>query len=603
MEDRGPQVAAAKPSFRALPAWAKSSAIIVVMAAIAAAPVRLHGPFCGDDLQFHAISWLDAQHSWRQGIAYPRWASSPNYGAGEPRFLFYPPLTWMLGAALGTLLPWSWVPAILTFLLLAATGLATRKLGRQLLPEAPAILAGCIAIFSFHALFTAYDRAAFGELTGGFWMPLLLPFALRDRIPEAGIWRRALDGSTVPLALVVAGAWLSNVPVGVMSSYLLAGVAIAAALLARSWFPILRASAAVLLGLATAAIYLVPAVFEQRWVDSLEATGVSVEPGLNIENNWLFGRNALPSMQWHNVLLYAVSWLVLAMIAIALASAAVVWMRHRRSTQSASQLRLWIVLACIPLAILFVQLPISLTLWNLLPKLRFLQFPWRWLVALEAPMAILLAAAILPGELAPKWKRAAAGFVVGAFLFASLFYVARTFFLECDADELQEVVMQYPSGAGFWGSAEYAPPGTDNSVVARHLPDACLTADPNVILGKSTTTSDIPEWNRDQNTCVATISASVRKAGELRISATATQAGYVILRLRSYPAWRLTLNGQPPTLMPQRADGLIAIPVPKGPLNLKAFWINTPDVIVGRWTSAFALISVIILWIFERRRI
>jgi hypothetical protein len=411
-------VEAALPLFRARSAWAQAvrrhrlfgPAILLVVAMIAAAPVRLHGPFCGDDFQFHAISWLDAQHSWRQGIVYPHWAPSPNYGAGEPRFLFYPPLTWMLGAALGLVLPWGWVPVTLAFLLLAATGLATRKLAREMLPEPPAILTGCIAIFSLQALFTAYDRAAFGELTGGCWIPLVLLFALRDFSPIASLWRRTLDGSTVPLALVVAGAWLSNVPVGVMTSYLLAVVVIAAALLARSWFPIVRAAIAVALGLATAAVYLLPAVWEQRWVDSLEATGVSVEPGLAIENNWLFGHSDLISMQWHNVFLRSVSRLVLTMIVIAIVSAIVCWRRRRFATR---QRRLWIILACIPAAILLLQLPISLPIWNLLPKLRFLQFPWRWLVALEAPMGILLAAAIWPGPSARRWKRATAAFAIG----------------------------------------------------------------------------------------------------------------------------------------------------------------------------------------------
>ena len=601
MEDRGPQVAAAKPLFRALPGWVQSSAIILVAAAIAAAPVRLHGPFCGDDFQFHAISWLDAQHSWRQGIAYPHWAPSPNYGAGEPRFLFYPPLTWMIGAALGSMLPWGWVPVVLTFLLLAATGLATRKLARQLLPESPSILAGCLAIFSFHALFTTYDRAAFGELTGGFWMPLLLLFALRDRASEAGVWRRALDGSAVPLALVIAGAWLSNVPVGVMTSYLLAAVALTTALLARSWFPIVRASIAVLLGLAAAAIYLVPAVFEQRWVDSLEATGVSVEPGLAIENNWLFGHSAIASMQWHNVFLHSVSRLVVTMILISLASALIVWLRHRGAARPTSKRRPWIILACIPLAILFLQLPISLPIWNVLPKLRFLQFPWRWLVALEAPMGILLAAAIWPGNSAKRWQRAAASFAIGAFLFASLVYATRTFFLDCDTDELQQVVAAYPSGTGFWGSAEYAPPGTDNSLVASHLPDACLAASSNIRLGVAPTRDDPPEWQPQQGSCIATAPA-VRTPTRLRVVTTTSQPGHLILRLHSYPAWRITLNGSAMSLIP-RKDGLIALPVSAGPVSVTADWITTPDVIAGRWIAVLALFSLAALWRLERRRI
>ena len=156
-------------------------ALILLAAAIASAPVALNGPFCGDDFQFHLISWLDAQQSWRQGIPYPHWTPSANYGAGEPRFIFYPPLTWMLGAFLGLVLPWSLVPAVLIFLLLSATGLATFALARQALSEVPATLAGCTTLFSVYALYTAYERAAFGELTGGFWIPLVMLFALRDR--------------------------------------------------------------------------------------------------------------------------------------------------------------------------------------------------------------------------------------------------------------------------------------------------------------------------------------------------------------------------------------------------------------------------------------
>jgi uncharacterized membrane protein len=144
----------------------------------------LHGPYCGDDYEFHLISWLDAQQSWRHGIPYPHWAPNPNYGAGEPRFVFYPPLTWMLGAALGLVLPWSLVPVALTFLLLVATGLATLALAREILPNSTATLAACVTLFSGYALYTAYERAAFGAIAilpalcgSALWMAR--PFPLR----------------------------------------------------------------------------------------------------------------------------------------------------------------------------------------------------------------------------------------------------------------------------------------------------------------------------------------------------------------------------------------------------------------------------------------
>jgi len=217
-------------------------AVILLAAFVAIVPQLIRGNSCGHDFNVHLVSWLDSLNAWRHGIPYPHWTPSPNYGAGEPRFVFYPPLTWMLGAALGAILPWNLAPIALTFLILAATGLATRALaleafgsnalGLDALDSLPAALAGCVSIFSGYTLFTGYERCAFPEFAGGFWLPLIILFALRDRgrvphVPRiwgqgsdpeltydpsqslprrASLATRAFDGSTVPLALALAGA-------------------------------------------------------------------------------------------------------------------------------------------------------------------------------------------------------------------------------------------------------------------------------------------------------------------------------------------------------------------------------------------------------------
>ena len=308
---------------------------MLLAAAVATVPVALRHPYCGDDYQFHLISWLDALRSWQHGIPYPHWAPSANYGAGEPRFVFYPPLVWMLGAALGAMLPWSWVPIALTFLLLVATGLATLALARQVLPAAPATLAACAAVLSGYTLFTAYERSAFAELAGGFWIPLLLLFALRERDPSAPFWQRVLDGSAAPLALVVAGCWLSDLPVGVMASYTLAAVALVAAAVSRSWVPIARAVVAAALGLALAGLYLVPAIWEQRWVDVGQATGAVGDPGLLIENHWLFVPGPTPpSLNVQYAEEHVAALVTASMIAVALGSMFVFWLRRRRTPES-----------------------------------------------------------------------------------------------------------------------------------------------------------------------------------------------------------------------------------------------------------------------------
>src|SRR5580658_5516908 len=63
-------------------------------------PLISNGCSCGHDFSFHLGSWRDAAPQLRHGILLPRWTISAAWNSGEPRFLFYPPLSWLLGAVL-----------------------------------------------------------------------------------------------------------------------------------------------------------------------------------------------------------------------------------------------------------------------------------------------------------------------------------------------------------------------------------------------------------------------------------------------------------------------------------------------------------------------
>lgn len=573
-------------------------ALIVLCAGVAVVPEVMRGPSCGHDFDFHLMSWIDALHSWRQGILYPHWTPTPNFTAGEPRFVFYPPLTWMLGALLGIVIPWKFVPQVITFLLFLATGVATRALARQAFNEGAATLAGCAAIFSGYALFTAYERAAFAEMTGGFWVPLLLMLLLRDFRPGAPAMRaeqrvrKAFDGTSLLLALVVAGAWLSNAPLGVMVSYLLAGVALLLAILGRSWVPVARATAAAVLGLGLSAFFWIPAEWEQRWVAIPQAVD---DPGLLIENSWLFARHHDPRLALHDIELMRVSFIAAAMVAVALGGVAVSWWRRTLPAQRAW----WIPLAVIPVVIFFLQLPASDFIWNALPKMRFLQFPWRWLVVLQAPMAVLFAAAAWKGG--RVWR----GLItIGccAAVAAGTLLAYGSLFQTCDEDDrVSGVLRDYRAGTGVAGTDEYAPPGADNALVADDLPFACLVGDPSITLGKGDP-GMTPDWSAEQGTCAATYDESSQSPEHHRLHAEIPHPGYLVLRLRRYPAWRVTVNGGNAGPMPAREDGLMAIPVPRGTVQVTADWSTTPDVATGRLVSIGALSLITLLWLREFRR-
>jgi len=575
---------------------------ILLGAFVAVVPQLIRGNSCGHDFDVHFASWLDCVNGWRHGIAYPHWASSPNYGAGEPRFVYYPPLTWMLAAALGVTLPWHLAPIALTFLILAATGLATRALALEAFDDLPATLAGCVSLFSLYSLFTAYERAAFPESVGGACLPLLLLFALRDRNHSASLLRRAFDGSAVPLALALAAAWLSNLPLGVMAGYLLVGVALLWAVVRKTWAPVLRAAVATALGLGLAATYWLPAAWERNWVDIRQATQ---DPGYNYENNWLFIHSTNPILSLHNVVLDQASWIAVSMIVLTIAGIVVCWRRGTLPIQKLSgSPQLWIPLAAIPFVISFLLFPISRPVWRLLPEMSFLQYPWRWLEAIEAPMAIFVVAAIWPSS---RRGRAWAVAACPAAFFAATAFAGSSFFQVCyPEDTVASVLSDYRSGAGFEGMFEYQPPGGDDSSVARGLPDSCLVSDPSIVLGSPDPDDPNanPIWSADQHTCQATFTTSggVQTNPEHRqIHAIIPRAGYLVLRLIRFPAWNIRVNGQRATNLPKREDGLIVVPVPQGPLNLVLDWTTTPDVVLGRWVTIVSILLALALCLLERR--
>ena len=373
---------------------------------------------------------------------------------------------------------------------------------------------------------------------------------MRDRYPAALLMRRAFSGSTAPLAVALAGAWLSNLPLGVMAGYLLVGVALLWAIVNKSWAPLLRAAVATVFGLGLASIYWVPAAFERRWVDIRQATE---DPGYNFENNWLFARHADPVLALHDVILRQVSWIAVSMIAVAVAGFLVCWRRgtlpvpnrcphgqvHVHGVEKISGSRWWIPLAAIPIVVFFFLFPVSRSLWHLLPEMPFLQYPWRWLEAVEAPMAIFFVAAIWPSG--PRARRAHRPRCLRRALSRRHRYAGTTFFQVCyPEDTVASVVAGYRAGAGFEGMYEYEPPRADITA-DRHWPPRCLPRQRSLHrLGKPDPDDpdSNPSWSPDQGTCQATFMAvgGIQANPEhRRIRATIPHAGYLVLRLLSYP--------------------------------------------------------------------
>jgi len=180
--------------------------LLLAVVGIAVLPLAWRGTSCGQDFDFHLQNWQELVAHWQHGAIYPHWAESANYLAGEPRFVFYPPLSWILGGLLGAILPWTWTPVAFTLLALLGAGFSFRAMAREWMPEDSATVAACLYVVNPYMLFVAYERGAMAELLAATWLPLLVLFGLRAR------------QSLLPLAVTVAAIWLTNAPAGVMLS-------------------------------------------------------------------------------------------------------------------------------------------------------------------------------------------------------------------------------------------------------------------------------------------------------------------------------------------------------------------------------------------------
>jgi hypothetical protein len=351
------------------------------------------------DAELHVYRTAELHRIVHQGVVYPRWAADLYLGYGYPIFNYYAPLTYHLGSLFATVLPGVDIVAAtkMVFVLgLVLASLGAYLLGRALFEPAGGILAAASFTLSPYVLFI--DPHARGDLAEHFAVCLVpLAFFFVHRLMEApgpGV----LLGSVFSVSAIV----FSHNLMGLTASALLLGYWVWRLLLGPERTQSLWALLAFALAAGLIAFFWLPALLERDAV-KLEVIG----PGhFDFRQHFLGLRELLaPSrlLDWgatgprfrHN--------LGLARWVLAVPALAVLARRLHRPPNEATKRHTAFFLAG-ALGLTFLMLRPAADVWDVVPAMPYLQFPWRLLGPTNVMLAVCAASAT---ALLPKkpWRR------------------------------------------------------------------------------------------------------------------------------------------------------------------------------------------------------
>ena len=536
------------------------------------------GNISGHDFQFHVASWMDVAGQWHEGILFPRWAEWANWGFGEPRFIFYPPLSWILGAGLGSILPWKMAPGAYIWLVLVFAGMSMWRLASDWLAKPYAIAGAILYAVNPYQLVIVYERSAFGELLAAALLPLVIWSAIR-------VIQGEHRGAFV-LAIVFAAVWLSNAPAAVIATYSLVLALLIGCARRKSLRPLFQGGIAMIAGFGVAAFYIVPAASERRWVQIAQVISDNLRP----TSNFLFAHASDPDYLAFN---RKISFVAAGLIC----GAAIAWLGgFKRRTEMT---HLWSVLSMLGVVSVISMLPISAFLWRVAPELSFVQFPWRWLELAGLSFAFFSAAAI-----AGLHSRAAQ-WAISALLFVAIVATASLMIRDATwtSSDISDIAASIRNGSGYEGTDEYAPIGCDRYQLPGNPDDSERPADvsPNPAPRIAKLDSDSGEIVPIES-AVTTISVARWTSSKREFTEASSQPVTLALRLVNYPAWQIRLNGRPLHLDVREETAQTLVPLPAGNNRVEILFRRTTDRIIGDAISAIFVIGLgLVGWVYRRK--
>lgn len=415
---------------------------LLALAAPVCVPLLTNDLPSGHDAYSYHPRLIEFHENISHGVLLPRWAPDLEFGAGQPLFLFTPPLLFyiaelwrLMGAASVTALNLAAICVIL------ASAFGMFKLADFYFGRKAGWLSAAAYTYAPYYHVDLYVRHALAEFAAFAFYPFILYFF--------GRYAKKPD----PKFLFFAAASYAGLVVTHNQSALLFSPLLLAFLVFLSWQGrsmrlFFRLALGLVSGLVLSAFVWLPALVEMKFV-SIDR---SVQDYLSYRNHFVFLPQFFSSAWGYGLSVIGPSDQMsfsfgLGHLVIAIAAAVLAW------KLSSGELRVWVIFWTTTLGILVVlMLPVSAPVWGILPLLNQVQFPWRLLGPASLSIAIL--AAVFGGAIDRNVRRSGCFFVAGLaiLILPNLTHIRPERYFQIDS---KEWTPQFIAQSGFETTTSY----------------------------------------------------------------------------------------------------------------------------------------------------
>ena len=353
------------------------------------------------DSRVHFVRSAEMVHAWSDGVLLPRWSANLGVGLGIPLFNYAPPLPYLTTAALHALgLPLETAFKLMHVLALLVFACGAYRVVRDPLGRWAGLVGAAAMLYAPVVLRELFIQGNVGQLLAWAFVPWTL-WGVQRLFARPG-WRSGLA-----LALAFAGATLSHNAVALLLAEIVAVQVLWLGLWLRAWRTLVTAGFALGGSLLLTAWFWAPALLEGGYIqlDKIAASSYT-ERFLTLRELVAFApRLDLRALNPNVPLTLGAMQVMLAVLGVVAFMATGILTQRRKGAKRArgagrgattSQFTIhnsqfpiaspWptlrpILAAFYTLLALFgalMALPVSQPLWELLPFMDLLEFPFRW---------------------------------------------------------------------------------------------------------------------------------------------------------------------------------------------------------------------------------